>query len=93
MSRSHKKSPWCGDKKGKRKKRASWKTVRKYLKRHPEDMCCGGRYRKVYESWNICDYGFLRPWSHERKAVRNKSLNLYSEMEAYRRWYRYFKAK
>lgn len=93
MSRSYKKSPWCGDKKGKRKKRAAWKMVREYLKRHPEDVCRGGRYRKVYESWNICDYGFFWPWNQERKAVRNKNSNSCSVAEAYRRWYKYYKAK
>ena len=34
MSRSYKKTPWCGDKKGKSKKRIANRTVRQYLKNH-----------------------------------------------------------
>ena len=36
MSRSYKKTPWCGDHKGTGKKRTAWKTVRQWLKDNPD---------------------------------------------------------
>ena len=46
MSRSYKKTPWCGDKKGTQKKRQAWKVVRQWLKDNPDIALKGGQYKK-----------------------------------------------
>jgi hypothetical protein len=54
MSRSYKKVPgYCDHSPG--DKRQANVTVRRY-KGDPQD---GGWYKKLYESWNICDYRFV----------------------------------
>ena len=81
MSRSYKKTPWCGDNKGKVKKRIA-------------------NYKKVYETWDICDYGWVYSW----KTYWNKVLKDYIEhpdyyknppnkKEEYRYWYKTYKMK
>ena len=99
MSRSYKKTPWCGDKKGKWKKRRASKVVRGYLKRHAEDPCRGAQYKKIYCSWEICDYGFLRPWEEYWTFVQAVNSHLPTDKvkhlkeDEYHWWYRYYKAK
>ncbi|SEU27919.1 hypothetical protein [Paenibacillus sp. NFR01] len=59
MSRSVKKSPACTDHRtpGTRwSKRQASKAVRRYA----EEIQDGKWYRKVYCSWNICDYRFYK---------------------------------
>lgn len=92
MSKSYKKSPWCGDKKGKWKKRRASKVVRRYLKRHSEDLFQGVQYKKIYDSRYICDYGFLYPWEEHWTYVHaNKTKR--SKEDEYRQWYQWYKAK
>ena len=99
MSRSYKKTPWCGDKKGKWKKRRASKVVRRYLKCHPEDPCQGAQYKKIYCSWEICDYGFLRPWEEYWTFIQEVNSHMpahkarRSQEDEYRYWYRWYKAK
>ena len=49
MSRSYKKTPWAGDKKGKIKKRIANQTVRSWLKQHPDVKLSKSDFKK-----NIC---------------------------------------
>ena len=58
MSRSYKKNPWCGDNKGKDKKRIVNHKVRQKLKNNLELIVQHNDYKKLYESWEICDYGW-----------------------------------
>lgn len=103
MSRSYKKHSWCGDHKGTGKKRTAWKTVRQWQKDHPDILLQGGAYKKIYETWEICDYGWTMTWEqywascikwHEHDMNRGwgayKELN---EKEEYRYWYKHYKAK
>lgn len=62
MSRSYKKTPWCGDKKGKAKKRIANHTVRRHLKNNMDLMLSPGDYKKLYESWDICDFYGIVSW-------------------------------
>lgn len=98
MSRSYKKTPWCGDNKGKWKKRRASKAVRRYLKRHPEDLCQGAQYKKIYDSWDICDYYFRYSWKEYLESIQR--INLYlpvieikSFKKEYRYWYQHYKGK
>lgn len=62
MSRSYKKNFYACDNKGKAKKRYAWKKVRQWLKDHPEELLSQNNYKKIYESWDICDYKFHYTW-------------------------------
>ena len=65
MSRSYKKTPYCGDCKGKSSKRAANSKVRAVLKQNPDAITSGRAYRKLYDSWEICDY----QWSEFKEDV------------------------
>lgn len=103
MSRSYKKTPWCGDHKGKIKKRLANKSVRAWLDRHPEETPQGGAYRKLYCSWNICDYGWICTWeeywegewkNYYRWLARGWEPNqVPDEKECYRHWLRFYRNK
>ena len=62
MSRSYKKTPYCGDNKGKNKKRFANSKLRTKLKNHDFILPNGGAYKKVYESWDICDFYWITSW-------------------------------
>ena len=55
MSRSFKKSLVAKDKNNKYNKRCANKRVRRY-----DDIISNGKhYKKIYESYDICDYAFM----------------------------------
>lgn len=100
MSRSYKKTPWSGDHKGKDKKRIANHKVRNWLKRHPNVILNGNSYRKIYESWDICDYGGIETWGqYWESAVRvwyrwRYYYEPFPDKKAeYRNWVKYFKTK
>lgn len=62
MSRSYKKTPYCGDNKGRGKKRTAMSKVRSKLKDPNYELPKGSAYKKIYETWNICDYGWVTSW-------------------------------
>lgn len=59
MSRSYKHTPYCGDGKGKVKKRFANKSVRAWLKEHPEEILRKSSFKKCYEQYDICDWYFI----------------------------------
>lgn len=75
MSRSYKKTPYCRERKGKRKKRAANGHIRQLLKKNPELNLDGAAYKRHYERWEICDYSWRCNWDEYWK----------SENEAYKR--------
>ena len=104
MARSYKRTPWCGDKKGKSKKRYAWKHVRQWLKDNPNDLPQGNSYKKISETWEICDWGWLYTWKQHwancqkwhQEAVRRgwgAYLNDLDEREEYRFWYKHYRGK
>ena len=103
MSRSYKKTPWCGDHKGTLKKRFANKYVRTWLKRHPEETLNGGEYRKVYETWDICDYGYTCTWEEYWEIEWRHYAHWFmyyreprkepDKKAAYRRWRRFYRNK
>lgn len=62
MSRSYKHTPYCGDNKGKAKKRNANAKVRTKMKDLDFILANGNAYKKVYESYNICDFGWVTSW-------------------------------
>ena len=99
MSRSYKKASYCGDKKGKNKKRVANHTVRNYLKDINKVLSKGG-FKKVFCSYDICDYWWLQSW----EEYWEDCLRGYKEhpewykqppnkKEEYRSWYKNYKMK
>lgn len=104
MSRSYKKVPYCGEPKGKSKKRMANKVVRMWLKEHPDVSLKGGEFKKLYEKWDICDYCWITPWEEYWKRelrLYEYFLHMYPNRkhkepdmkESYRHWYKYHKGK
>ena len=104
MSRSYKKTPWCGDNKGSQKKRQAWKVVRQWLKDNPDVALKGGQYKKLYEAWDICDYGWVTTWEEYWESCQrwpqeaiNRGWGYYKddldEEKEYRHWYKHYKGK
>ena len=99
MSRSYKRTPWVGENKGKWKKRHANSKVRMFLK-DQENEIPNGLYKKVSDSWDICDYGWIQTW----EQYWDHCLKSYEEhpeyykfppnkKEEYRRWYKWYKMK
>ena len=100
MSRSYKRHPWCGDKKGKSKKAAANSKVRMYLK-NLDNILKYGAYKKLYESWDICDYGWLYSWNKywEQKVNfwyrfdKKWGKPFPDKKKVKKEWYKYYKMK
>lgn len=90
MSHSYKKTPYCGDKKGKDKKRFANKAVRTYLKRHPHNLLKNNEYKKYYCSWNICDYYWIIPWQEFYNKWKDFGD---TKKELHKYWYRHYRGK
>ena len=101
MSRSYKKNPWCGDKKGKYKKRIANHIVRKYIKEHMDFGLDPSGYKKLYETRNICDLGWGMTWEQfwrsEWKSYKwsclmfpNQEHKEPDKKECYRQWRKYY---
>lgn len=108
MSRSYKKTPWAGDKKGKIKKRIANQTVRSWLKQHPDVKLSKSDFKKIYETWDICDYGYKMTWEEYweseiryyywfkmnfPEAKKSKYCKYPDKKETYRQWYKWYKMK
>lgn len=75
MSRSYKHTPYIGDKKTKWAKRQANRKVRHYLNRQmiQDESFAPAAYKKVSESWNICDYYDIATWK-EHLAYRKQLI-------------------
>ena len=103
MSRSYKKHAYCGDKKDKELKRLANHRVRQYLKRNPEVSLKPSQFKHLFESWEICDYGWLYEWEEYWKhcikdyiwdCLHYSDKATYpDEKEEYRWWYSRYKMK
>lgn len=88
MSRSYKKVPCCKDYNRGMKQRAN-----RHLRRNYLDIPSGMAYKKLFCSYEICDYGFLKTFSSYKKWISKHSHKGYPEDELYRKWYKYYKMK
>ena len=104
MSRSYKHTPYAGQQKLKWAKRQANKLVRSKLKRwNIQDNVSPSWYKKVSESWNICDYYTITSWNEHilyRKELLNRGIKPWGmvfiddepdwekERNIYEKWYR-----
>jgi len=75
MSRSYKKTPYAGQKKSKFDKNYSNKCIRQ-TETNRVKLPDGNAYKKVYETWNICDFGWVTTWHDFQRRIR-KSIAEY----------------
>lgn len=59
MSRSRRKTPYLTDGQDSAGVRKLARRLANRKVRRQKDLASGGAYKRVYESWNICDYKFL----------------------------------
>lgn len=88
MSRSYKHVPCCKDYNREMKKCAN-----RYVRRNYLVVPSGMAYKKLFCSWNICDYKFLESFSSYKKKFYKYSRKKYSDKELYRMWYKDYKMK
>lgn len=99
MAKSYKRTPWSGDAKGPDKKKYASRRVRAKIKNW-DSLPQGGKYKQLYESYDICDYGSRETW-HEywRRTIAawHKWGYLYydypNKEREYWNWYKYYKRK
>ena len=99
MSRSYKRTPYCGDNKNKKQKRFANKRVRNFLKNFENELSYSN-YKKVYESWDICDFGWIiswqEHWNNQLKFYQNHPEwfeKFPDKQEEYCKWYKWYKMK
>ena len=88
MSRSYKKIPCCKD-----HTRGMKKCANRYVRRNYFMVPSGMAYKKLFCSWNISDYKFLRSFNSYKRAVFKYDNKKYSDKELYRIWYKDYKMK
>ena len=99
MSRSYKKTPWCGDNKGTTKKRQAWKKVRQWQKEHPDILLQGRDYKRIYETYDICGYERIITWEkywefcQEWYLLNPKQHKKPDKKEEYQFWLKHYKNK
>lgn len=73
MSRSRKKHPVVKDysRGGTRK---SKQLASRVVRRYPHTIADGSSYRKLYESWNICDWKFSTYWMGDNEGYWEKKF-------------------
>lgn len=85
MSRSYKHVPcWTDHTKG--EKRLANKKVR----RSSDLIPSGNFYKKIYCSWNICEFRFVQTFNSYKKSWTRRES---SEWELYWEWYKLYKMK
>ena len=88
MSRSYKKNPCCKD-----YNRGMKKCANRYVRRNYLIVPSGKVYKKLFCSYDICDYKFLESFSSYKKWISKHDHRNYTDAELYRTWYKYYKMK
>lgn len=91
MSRSYKHTPCYKD-----RGRGMKKTANRYLRRNYLIVPSRKAYKKLFCSYDICDYKFLRSFYEYRKNYLNychRCSGHRSDQELYRMWYKDYKMK
>jgi len=101
MSRSYKHTPYAGDTKTKWAKRQANRKYRSFLKQMEEDIPYS-HFKKVSESWNICDYYDITTWEeylryrrryhrytpYGMKFLENGEIDIENERKLWEKWYK-----
>ena len=86
MSRSYKKHPGCALR-TKGMKRIANRAVRIYKENIPK----GNAYRKIFQSWEICEYSWRVSWE---RYCESKGIDIHDkDNEVYRTWVRVYRNK
>ena len=97
MSRSYKKSPVIKDSSRKGPTFKSGKQIANRTVRNKEDIPNGGSYKKVYCSWNISDYKFMKTEAEFKKEWDRGDEYLHKRYKTYKQalfdWKKYYKLK
>ena len=107
MSRSYKHTPYAGDRKTKWAKRQANRKFRNYLRRYNiQDEFPFSAYKRIGESWNICDYYSIMTWKEhltwrEKWLARGSKpwgMNLFEDGDfnidkEYQLWSKWYKRK
>jgi len=94
MSRSYKKIPCLKDHNKGMKKYAN-----RYVRRNYLVVPSGSAYKKLFCSYDICDFKFFETFDSYKKSrkkwmsEKTYSGRMYSDKELYRRWYTEYKMK
>ena len=88
MSRSYKKVPCYKD-----YNRGMKQCANRHLRRNYLDIPSGRAYKKIFCSYDICDYKFLKTFNSYKKWIFKHMDERCPDGELYRRWYKYYKMK
>ena len=99
MSRSYKKTPYCGDTKTVGKRLANQRVRRGKYKNY--DFPDGCAYKRAYEQWDVCDHWSMETWEqckHDWLYPRWPWVRAYrdrfpTEKDLYRHWLKYYRNK
>lgn len=89
MSRSYKKHPWATDNADKKFHK---KVANKRVRRFNHDIANGNAYRRLYPSYDICDYKFFCTFLDALRQYDSKEIEE-NEKEYWNYWHKYFKRK
>lgn len=90
MSRSYRKFPLC-----KCERSCKWgkKQANKRVRRYKGEISNGRNYKKLYESWEICDYAFSETWKEYSHSCLHPRWWSEPEEPIYYEWYRSYIGK
>ncbi len=89
MSRSYKKVPCCKD-----HNRGMKKYANRYVRRNYLIVPSGKAYKKLFCSYDICDYKFIESFQSYKEGWYKYNRNRkYSDKELHKMWYKDYKMK
>ena len=97
MSRSYKKSPVFKDSQRKRSGETGTGEQKRFasraVRRNDDAIANGGSYRKLYDSYSICDYRFIETENEFRKEWESGSKYLHNRFKTYKQALLYWKKR
>lgn len=97
MSRSYKKTPVIKDSGLKSSANKSAKQIANRTVRRKKYIPNGGGYKKIYCSWNICDYRFMQTEAKFKQRWDNGDTYLHETFKTYEQalfqWKKWYKLK
>ena len=69
------------------------KRANRHLRRNYLDIPSGRAYKKIFCSYDLCDYKFLKTFNSYKKWIFKHMDERCPDGELYRRWYKYYKMK
>lgn len=91
MSRSYKKHPWATDNHSNRKYLK--KVANKRVRRFNRELANGNAYKRLYPTYDICDYKFFCTFIDALKELNRKIDEIENEKQYWKEWYKYYRRK